>query len=78
LGTKKSLVGINQENMAGDVILVSLLLRKTALLILQREVSRCHARVAVVRMIFQSSEKVINFKLENNSQVYNFSFVKTN
>jgi hypothetical protein len=44
LGIRKSLVRINQENMEGDLILESLALAKTALLMLQREVSRCHAR----------------------------------
>jgi hypothetical protein len=37
-------MGINKENMGGDLILESLVLPKTALLILQCEVSHCHAR----------------------------------
>jgi hypothetical protein len=37
-------VGINQENTGGDLILESLVLPKTALLILQCQVLCCHAR----------------------------------
>jgi hypothetical protein len=61
---RKSLVGITQEKMCGDFILESLVLPKTALLILQCEVSCCHARGA--SFLFNETEVLLDEFFETN------------
>jgi hypothetical protein len=69
LGNKKSLVGLNQENMRGRGWFNSGIrcLAKTALLILQCAVSRCHARET--SFIFPETEVILDEFFEPNQTI---------
>jgi hypothetical protein len=67
-------VDINQENMGDDLILESLILAKTALLILQSEVSHCHARGT--SFLFPETEVLLDkfFKPNETILPHNISY----
>jgi hypothetical protein len=60
-------VGINQENMGSDLILEFIVLPKTALLILQCEVSHCHARGT--SFLFPETEVLLDEFFEPNETI---------
>jgi hypothetical protein len=89
LGSKKSLVGINQENIkgGGDLILESLVSPKTALLILQCEVSRCDARgtsflfhetEVLLHEFFEPNKKILRGRVRLHGQVQTCFYVLLN
>jgi hypothetical protein len=67
LRNKKILVLINQENMGSDLILDFIVLPKTVLLILQCEVSRCHARRT--SFLFPETEVILDEFFEPNETI---------
>jgi hypothetical protein len=75
LGDKKKYGGDKSGEYGGDLILESLVLPKTALLILQCEVSRCHARGT--SFLFPETEVLLDKFFEPNETMLPFHHPKS-